>query len=69
MVTRMTKSNEEIIKVVVARLSTMPPTVKISIGNQGTFSKEELIKHVLDGDKVGKLVVEMHLNYLREIVN
>lgn len=65
----MTQINEDIIKLVVARLATMPPTAKISIGNQGTFNKEDLIKHVLDGDNVGKLIIEMHLNYLRIVVN
>ena len=61
--------NEEVIKVVVARLSTMPPTVKISIGNVGTFTKDELIQHVMDGDSIGKLIIDMHINYLIQVVN
>ena len=65
----MTAINEDVINLVIARLSTMPPTVKISIGNEGTFTKEQLIKHVTDGDEVGKLIIDMHLNYLRAITN
>ena len=65
----MTAINEDIINLVVARLSTMPPTVKLSIGNEGTFTKEQLIKHVTDCDEIGRLIIDMHLNYLRAITN
>ena len=63
----MCKVDEDIIKLVVARLSTMSPTVKLSIGNTGTFTKEQLIKHVQDGDGIGKLIIDMHMNYLTSL--
>ena len=69
MTLRKFEPNEDIIKTVVARLSTIPPTVKISIRHQGSFTRDELINHVLSGDDTGKIIVEMHLNYLKEVVN
>ena len=63
----MCKVDEDVIKLVVARLSTMPSTVKLSIGNTGTFTKDQLIKHVQDGDNIGKLIIDMHMNYLTSL--
>ncbi len=60
---------EEIKKLVVARIQTMPPTMKLSIGSSGSFSKDELIKHVEKEDDIGKKIVEMHLKYLRSVAN
>lgn len=65
----MTVLGEEIKKLVVARIQTMPPTMKLSIGSSGSFSKDELIRHVELDDAVGKKIVEMHMKYLREIAN
>ena len=63
----MNKIDEDVIRLVVARLSTMPPTVKLSIGNAGTFTKDQLIKHVQEGDSIGKLIIDMHMNYLTSV--
>ncbi len=55
------------VELVVARLTTMPPDVKLSIGRHGTFSKDQLISEVKNGTKLGKQVIEMQLNYLRKM--
>lgn len=57
--------NEEIKKLVITRLSTMPANMKLSIGSYGTFSKNELMENVRKENEVGKLVIEMQLNYLK----
>lgn len=64
----MSEINEDVIKLVIARISTMPPTVKLSIGGAGSFTKDQLIRHVEDGDEIGKLIIDMHLNYLSSMV-
>ena len=61
--------NQNIINLVVARLSTMPPTMKIYVGGEGSFNKDELIKHVELRDSIGKLIIDMHVNYIRSLVN
>ncbi|MFH1224372.1 MAG: hypothetical protein V1676_01060 [Candidatus Diapherotrites archaeon] len=58
-------SKDEIKKLVIARLETMPPTMKISLGSMGVFSKEELIGEVRQGSKIGEKIIEIQLSYLR----
>ncbi len=57
--------DEEIKKLVITRLSTMPANMKLSIGNYGIFSKDELIENVKKENEIGKLVIEMQLKYLK----
>ncbi len=51
-------------KIVKLRVLSMPANMKIFIGGS-SFKKDELIQHVEDRDDVGKLLVKIHLNYLR----
>ena len=57
--------SEDIKKLVIMRLQSMPQNLKLSIGKYGTFTKEELIERVQEEDEVGKLIIEMQLKYLR----
>jgi len=52
-------------KIVIARLQTMSPRMSLSIGNAGSLSKWDLIKHVEQEDQVGKLIVGVYMNGLR----
>lgn len=58
-------SSKEIRQLVVERIKVLSMGRKISIGNEGSYSKEELIDHVKKGDKVGEKIVEVQLHYLR----
>ncbi|VVB61405.1 Uncharacterised protein [uncultured archaeon] len=59
--------SEDIKKLVIFRLETLPSNRKISIGSQGEFTKDELIDHVKKEDSVGKKIVEVELEFLRAI--
>ncbi|MBS3074199.1 hypothetical protein J4447_01960 [Candidatus Pacearchaeota archaeon] len=54
-------------EIVLARLDVMPQNYKLSVGNQGAFTKEQLIKHVKEGDSVGIQVVEMQLSFIKAL--
>lgn len=56
---------EEIKKLVINRLEVLPPDKKISIGSEGEYTKDDLIKHVKEGDRIGKKITEIQLEYLR----
>lgn len=58
---------EEIKELVIMRIEAMPPHIKISIGNSGTLTKEQMIQHVKDGDKEGKIIVDMHMNFIKAL--
>lgn len=59
--------SEDIRKLVIARLETMPRDRGLAIGNLGSFTRDDLIKHVKSGDHIGDLMVEMQLEYLRAL--
>lgn len=62
--------NEEVKKLVIARIDArMPPNIKISIGGEGSLSKEEMIEHVKRGDEQGKQIVKMHLNFIKAVTS
>ncbi|MFH1751014.1 MAG: hypothetical protein ABH863_05020 [Candidatus Micrarchaeota archaeon] len=59
--------DEQIKKLVVMRLSTMPPNVSFSIGNYGKFSREDLIKEVKKNSATGEAIVSMEIDLLRQM--
>ena len=61
------KIDEEVKKIVIARLEVFPANKKISIGSMGEFTKEEIIKHIEKEDDIGKKIAEVQLNYLRTL--
>ena len=58
---------EDIKELVIARLEAIPPNKKISIGNYGEFTKDELIEGVKSGSEIGKKIVEVELEFLRAL--
>lgn len=58
-------SVKDIRQLVVERIKVLSSGRKISIGSEGSFSKEELIDHVNKGDKIGEKIVKVQMNYLR----
>jgi len=58
---------EEIKKIVIARLETLPSDKKISIGSSGEFTKEELIERVEKEDSVGKKITNIQMEFLQSL--
>jgi len=59
----------ELKELVIARLDMMPPNYKLSIGNKGTFNKEELVEHVQKGDAVGKEFIEIQVSFIKALTS
>ena len=58
--------NDEVVrKVVVARLSVLSSDTYVSIGADGSFSRDELIAAVKAGDDIGKKIEEIELEWMR----
>ncbi len=57
--------DEDVRKLVTARLSVLSEDTIISVGSEGSFSRDELIKHVQTGDKVGSKIAEIEMEWLR----
>ena len=61
------KYDDEIKMIVMKRLQAIPPNVTFSIGEQGRFTRDQLINEVEKGTSVGKAAVEMQLNFIRKM--
>jgi len=60
---------QDIKELVKERISVMPTNFKLSIGNYGSFSKEEILKSVQQEDVVGKEVIKMQLNFIKALTS
>ena len=58
---------DDIKRIVLRRLQAIPPNVTFSVGEQGRFTRDELISEVERGTSVGKAAVEMQLNFIRKM--
>ncbi len=52
-------------KLAVTRIEAMPANLKLSLGNQGSLTKVELMEHITKRDKIGETIVKAQLNYLK----
>ncbi|MBU1203774.1 MAG: hypothetical protein KKG60_01765 [Nanoarchaeota archaeon] len=64
------EKDEEIKELVIARIEArMSPNLKLSIGGSQTLRKDEMIKHVKEGDSIGKQIIHVHLNFIKAQVS
>lgn len=57
-------------ELVIARLETYPTNIGTLIGNNDkSYSKKDLIDNVTQGTAVGKQIVDIELNYLRDLAS
>jgi len=61
--------SKDIKQLVKARISVMPSNLKLSVGNHGTFSKEELIDCVEKENMVGKEVIRMQMDFIKALTS
>lgn len=60
--------DKSIKELVIFRLRAVPKTLHISIGSQD-YSTEELIKNVNNDSELGQQIIEMQLDYLRDLAS
>ena len=63
------KYSEDIKELIKERISVMPENLRLSVGNYGTFNKEQILNSIEKGDKVGEAVIEMQLNFIRALTS
>ena len=64
-VPRREQTDEDIRRLVLARLGALSDDVSISLGDEGDFKKEDLITHVQHNDEIGRTLEEMQVEWLR----
>ena len=58
---------QDVKDLVIARIKTMPENLKVSVGSEGDFSKNELIVHVQNGDSIGEKIIETELKFIQDL--
>lgn len=58
-------SDEEVRKLVTARLSVLSYDTVISLGSDGSFTRDQLIEKVKNGDEIGEKMAEIQMEWLR----
>lgn len=58
-------SDEEVRKLVLARLSVLSADTMISLGSEGSFTRDELVDRVEAGDAIGEKLAEIQMEWLR----
>lgn len=60
-------SDEEIRNLVIERLKVLPSGKRISVGSDGSYSKDELVAHVAEQDEVGQKIIQAQVAFLRSL--
>lgn len=58
-------SDEEVRKLVIARISVLSADTMISLGSEGNFTRDEMVESVERGDKIGEKLAEIQMEWLR----
>lgn len=58
-------ADADVRKLVLARLSVLSRDTVISLGSAGSFSRDELLHKVEQGDAIGEKLAEIQLEWLR----
>lgn len=62
------QTNEELKKIVIERLKTMPEDLKVSLGDkEGFLSKDEIIENIENETDTGKQILQIQINYIRSL--
>ncbi|EKE12867.1 MAG: hypothetical protein ACD_13C00134G0028 [uncultured bacterium] len=62
------KTREQVQKLVVARLSTIPRDLEIAIGNE-QYTISDLQRFVMENNDIGKQVMELQMEYLKRMAS
>lgn len=58
-------SDDEIRELVLARLSVLSSDTVISLGSEGSFTRDQLVERVEKRDEIGEKLAEIQMEWLR----
>ena len=62
------KISENVKELILYRLdASIPDHFSLSVGNKGTFTKEELREHILKEDEIGLLFIKINLDFMKAV--
>lgn len=63
----MSSSEDAFKNLVLARLQALPDGACISIGGEGTLTKEQILNHVKENDEIGKKMIEIDKAFFKAL--
>ena len=64
-----TKANKKEKEIILARVRTYSDDFELSIGGGSTFSRDEIIENIEKETETGQEIVEMQMEYLRDLIS
>jgi hypothetical protein len=61
------EKKEGIKELVLARINIMPQNYKLSIGDKGTLTKDQMITHIKGESETGNQIIEMQMNFIKAL--
>lgn len=55
-------------KLVLERVNVMPSTLRMAVGSL-ELTREDLTRHIEEGDEIGQQIIAMNLDFLRDIAS
>ncbi|MBS3053043.1 MAG: hypothetical protein J4469_00935 [Candidatus Aenigmarchaeota archaeon] len=65
----MTDISKDEWELITARIKQMPSHIVLSIGGDGPFNKEQILEHIEQKDRIGYMIAQMELAYLKALKN
>ena len=59
---------ERLKQLVLERVNVMPDTLRMAVGSDD-LTKQDVVRHVQNSDEIGKQVMEMELEFLRDLAS
>ena len=59
---------KELKKIALARAQVMPKDLNVSVGSE-SMNKNELIKHIKEGDRIGESLMLIELEFLQDLAS
>lgn len=56
-------------ELVLARIQAYSDDIEIAVGGEKSYSKQEILDNIESETEVGKEIVDIQMNYLRDLVN
>lgn len=58
---------EQVKRLVIARLESLPSNVNISVGSEGSFNRGEILEQIKSDTEIGEKMIEIEMEYLRKL--
>jgi hypothetical protein len=60
--------NDDLKNLVIARIDQLPAHMKVSIGNSGSLTKDDMIRNVREETPIGEKLAKIQVDYIKSLI-